>query len=85
MGPIAASPTPGFCPQIISTSQSPARFLDGLLHFFLQGRDPEVDPLEHFLIVDVYSEVGDLKHKNLDSNEKAPKEDFGGHRQTELS
>ena len=50
----------------------------------LPDGDPQVDPLEHFLVVDVYPEVVDLKHKNLDCNEKAPKADFGGHRQTEL-
>jgi hypothetical protein len=47
--------------------------------------NPEVDPLKHFLVVDVYPEVVDLKHKNLECNEKAPKAGFGGHRQTELS
>jgi|GEM_PF-3098783 len=36
-------------------------------------------------VVDVYPEVADLKHKNLGRNKKAPKADFGGHRQTELS
>ena len=38
--------------------------------------------LGRFLVVDIYPEVVDLKHKNLDCNEKAPKKDFGGYQQT---